>query len=145
MSKAAVLDTLTQVGTVVNALGNLTVGQGRTRYGDLADSEDDVRMLDPEVAGKFWYWLDQYNGSNQTNPTEITIRCIYECKVLKDQSSTLQDFVGKLMDIITALQKETNFTKSRPEGVVARRADDDLEDRVMQWELDARFMLGPTC
>lgn len=145
MSKAAVLDTLTKVGVVTSALGGLTVGHGRTRYGDLVDSENDVRMLSPEVQGKFWYWLDQYNGASQTETTEIVVRCIYECRVLKDQSSTLQDFVGKLMDIITALQKESNFTMSRPKGVVARRAADDLEDHVMQWELDVRFMLGPTC
>lgn len=145
MSKAAVLQTLTEVGTVTNALGGLTVSQGRTRYQDSTDAENDVRALTVEVQGKLWYWMDEYRGAQQTKTTEMTIMVMYECRMAKDSSSTLQSLVGKIMDIVTALQLESNFTMARPMGVNVKRSPDDLENNIAQWELSTRFMVGPTC
>lgn len=137
--------TLDQCRQALTVIPGLTVYQGKKRFAEADNLEETIRASTPEATGWVSIWMEEYVGNNQTNMTQLTVGGLLVSFLPKDTTTDVNILYDLVFACVTALQKESNYSYARPEGVTVQRSNDEIEDSIVGYDLRARFKLGPTC
>lgn len=134
---------------VAAVLGISTAWQGHQRIDD-GLLEDNIRALNAEQQGYFWFWFDERTYGPQTQTGEIAFRAQLGVRMDKDVSTDMTlayDFAER---IGAAMAKESNFVTagSRPSRITWNPlvpGAKPMEDNICYFEYLMRYTVGPIC
>ncbi len=137
---------LDRVNVIASAVGALTgrVYQGKKRFAEVDNLEQDIRALTAETEGVFGFWMGPRRAGKPTERGTITIVGTLLVNLPKDTTTDCNSAYEVAEALLRALMLQSNFT-SQGAGISEgsyQLVDDSLEDGIAEFDFEVTYEIG---
>lgn len=144
------MDLIKTTAATVTAIGSTRVFQGKKRFTDAQNHENDVRGYTEEGQAAFFFWINSVSEGAQTTTGECLITGYLEFNSNQNNTSDLNKAYDVCFNLQSALSQESTFAtigcRPRNNGIKWERwENDDLSDNVLVFLFSLTYTLPISC
>jgi hypothetical protein len=137
---------LDRIGVVAAAITALTdrVYQGKKRFSEAENLEENIRALTAETQGYFGFWMGPRREGKVTERGTVTVLGLLVLNLPKDSTSDCNSAYEVAETLLRALKLQSNFSS---QGAAFKEGsyqivDDSLEDGIAEFDFEVTYEIG---